>query len=93
MITAESMLSKRPALRFAEALFFHFKLFWSHICCIMKICYLHLSDKIFAGYLSEDSGVETEKQTVYVKDCSVSPPCEPPPLYDDVIALRNRGIV
>ena len=36
MITAESMLSKRPVLRFTAALFFLLKLFSSHVYCIPK---------------------------------------------------------
>ena len=34
MMTAESMLSKRPVLRFTAALFFLLKPFSSHIYCI-----------------------------------------------------------
>ena len=33
-MTAESMLSKRPVLRFTAALFFLLKLFSSHIYCM-----------------------------------------------------------
>ena len=36
MMTAETMLSKRPVLGFTAALFFLFKLFLSHIYCIPK---------------------------------------------------------
>ena len=37
MMTAESMLSKRPVLRITAALFFLLKLFSSHIYCIPKL--------------------------------------------------------
>ena len=36
MMTSESMLSKRPVLRFTAALFYLLKLLSSHIYCILK---------------------------------------------------------
>ena len=43
MMTADSMLSKRPVLRFTVALFFLLELLSSHIYCIMRNCF-HLDD-------------------------------------------------
>ena len=37
MMTVQSMLSKRPAIGFALVLFFHLKLYSSHIHCIMYL--------------------------------------------------------
>ena len=37
MMTSESMLSKRPVLRFTVVLFFLLKLFSSHIHCILSL--------------------------------------------------------
>ena len=42
MMTAESMLSKRPVLKIMVTLFFLHRLFLSHICCI-PLLYLLLS--------------------------------------------------
>ena len=39
-MTAESMLSKRPVLRFTAVLFFLHKLFSSHIYCICKTSFI-----------------------------------------------------
>ena len=43
MITAESMLSKRPVLRITAALSFLVKLFPSQIYCITMFCYAVLT--------------------------------------------------
>ena len=44
MMTAESMLSKRPVLRFTVALLFLLKLFLSHIYCIMIYLSINRAD-------------------------------------------------
>ena len=53
MMTAESILSKRPVLRFTVALLFLLKLFSSHIHCIpiylYKIANIIITDKVYAG--------------------------------------------
>ena len=43
MMTAESMLSKRRVLRVGAVLFFLFKLFSSHICCIWNFQFVFTS--------------------------------------------------
>ena len=53
MMTAESMLSKRPVLRFTVVLLFFLKVFSSHVYCIpiylYKIANTMITDKAYAG--------------------------------------------
>ena len=64
MITAESMLSKCPVLRFTVVLLSSLKLFSSHVYCIPiylhKIANIILTDNAYAGaYLGRKGGIVT----------------------------------
>ena len=68
MMTAESMLSKRPVLRFTVPLFFLLKLVSSHISCIVKFDF-YCKTSIFLE-TEQDFAVVGSVHQEHTPDCS-----------------------